>query len=145
MKLWFAHFSLALVAQSPDVGPSVSSFLSFNESFDFKLDDGCHYSAHIQGTLTPIYTGSGTGQKVEPDMTISADLACPSMSTLHTEERVSNTGPVTRDQVETMITRQATMISENGEQRCTYVPTIHFMGEGIVGVGVYATCTRPRS
>lgn len=144
MKRWLTHFSLAFVTSASDVGPSVSSFLHFDESFEFRLDDGCHYSAQVQGTLTPILTGPDAGHKVEPNLTISATLACPRTRAEHARERLSNTGPMTREQVEASISRQATLTSENDEQRCTYVPTIHFVGEGIVGVGVYATCTKPR-
>jgi hypothetical protein len=140
-----AHFSLAVFVQPLSSGPSISSFLSFDESFNFTLDDGCHYDAHISGTLNPVLYGRDAGDKLEPDLDISANLLCPQRPNQHIEERLSNTGPMTRERIEALISRQATMTSEAAGRRCTYVPTIRFMGDGIVGIGVDATCTRPRS
>jgi hypothetical protein len=144
VNLFVAHFSLAVLAQPLPWNPSVSSFLSFDESFNFTLDDGCHYDAHISGILKPVLYGRDAGNKVEPDFDISANLFCPQMPKQHIDERLSNTGPLTRERVEDLISRQATMTSEAPQRRCTYVPRIRFMGEGIVGIGVDATCTRPR-
>lgn len=145
MNRFIAHFSLAVLAQPLPWNPTVSSFLSFDESFDFTLDDGCHYDAHISGTLTPVLFGRDAGKKVTPNLDISANLSCPQMSTLHVDEHVSNTEPLTREQVEALISRSATMTSETTERKCNYVPTIRFIGEGVVGIGVEATCTKPRS
>jgi len=139
-----AHFSLAVLVQPLASSPTVSSFLMYDEAFDFTLDDGCHYSAHIAGTLTPVLSGRDAGIKVEPNFDISASLACPRLANQHIDDRLSNTGPMTRERVEALISQSATMTSETTERRCVYVPTVRFIGEGIVGVGVHAPCTQPR-
>jgi hypothetical protein len=143
---WFvAHLSLAVLAQPILWNPSVSSFQSYDDTFEFSLDDGCHYDAHIAGTLTPVFSYLENGREVEPNFDISAHLVCPHMAPLHVAERIEHTGPLTRERVETLISHHAAITWEYAERRCIHVPTIRFQGENLTCTGVNTSCTRSES
>jgi hypothetical protein len=120
--------------------PSVSSVQSFDELFTYPTEDGCSYSASIRGTIKPVVAGMGAGEKVEPDLAATAILSCPSSPTLKVHERIAGTGPITRGQLETLIERRASILRDDSGRRCSYVPDIKLLGEGLVGTGVTYLC-----
>jgi hypothetical protein len=86
----------------------------------------------------------GAGEKVEPDLALTAILACPGIATLKVNERIAGTGQVTRAQLENLLERRATILREDSGRRCSYVPKIELPGEGLVATGVTFLCELPR-
>lgn len=144
MNRFVVRSSLALFAPliTPDF--SISSYLLYDTRLEFS-SAGCHYDAHITGTLTPVYSRVDQGQDVEPNFDISANLSCPRMAPVHIEKHLEHTGPVTRERVETLLSHQATITREDTEKRCLHIPTFRFHGESLVGVSIEMVCTRPPS
>ncbi len=130
--------------EAPPDGPKVSSVWAFDELFTFPLDNGCSYSASIRGTIRPIVTGRDAGHKVEPDLAVTAILSCQGATTVKVAERVSGTGPVTQAQVENLLERRASILTEESGKKCSYVPEIDLVGEGLVGAGVTYLCPQPK-
>jgi hypothetical protein len=124
-------------------GPSLSSVQSFDELFTFPLEDGCSYSASIRGTIKPVVAGMGAGEKVEPDLAVTAILACQGMATIKVNERIVGTGPLTRAQLENVLERRASILREDAGRRCSYVPEIQLTGEGLVATRVTFLCPLP--
>jgi hypothetical protein len=140
-----AYFGFAALAQPIPSNFSVSSFQSYDGTFEFSLDDGCHYDAHIAGTLTPVFSHFDSGREVEPNFDITAHLVCPRMAPLHVNERLEHTGPLTRERVEALISHHATINRDDAERRCTHVPMIRLQGESLVCIGIDTLCTRSGS
>jgi len=137
----------AIEAPSNDAasnGPTVSSVGVYDELFSFALDNGCTYGASIRGTIRPIVSGADAGKKLEPDLAVTAVLACPGSSPIKVSERVASTGPLTRVELERMLARKASILSEEGGRKCSYVPEIELPGEGLVAAGVTYLCPLPR-
>ncbi|MDC3979827.1 hypothetical protein [Polyangium jinanense] len=128
----------------PPGGPSVSSDWSYDELFTFALDNGCWYSASIRGTVRPIVAGRDAGQKVEPNLAVTAVLSCQGAPTVKVAERVDSTGPITRAQVENLLERRASILTDEAGKKCSYVPEIDLVGEGLVGAGVTYLCPLSR-
>ena len=131
-------------APLPPDAPSVSSVGAYDELFTFSLDNGCWYTASIRGTVKPVVTGRDAGQKVEPDLAVTAALSCQGATTVKVSERVSGTGPVTRAQVENLLERRASILTDEAGKHCSYVPEIDLVGEGLVGAGVAYLCPQPK-
>ena len=131
-------------APPPSDNPSVSSVWAYDELFTFPLDNGCWYSASIRGTVKPIVVGRDAGQKVEPDLAVTAVLSCQGAPTVKVSERVAGTGPITRAQVENLLERRASILTDEAGKKCSYVPEIDLVGEGLVGAGVTYLCPLPR-
>jgi len=117
----------------------VSSVMSYDEQFTFTVEDGCHYTASIRGTLRPVALGPEAYRKVEPDLAVTAVLECPSADAQKVAEKVAGTGPITRSDLENLLERRASILGETG-RRCSYVPDIAFVGEGLAGKGVSHLC-----
>lgn len=141
---------IGILARSSDFsdtsrpGPHVSSVLSFDESFSYSLDDGCTYGATIRGTVRPVLTGPSAGQKVEPDLSIAAALACPGADSLKIKERIAGTGPISWAEVESLIERRSTILRDVDRKRCAYVPDVDLSGDNLVALGVTYLCQIPR-
>ncbi len=117
----------------------VSSVMSYDEHFTFAVEDGCNYTASIRGTLRPVALGPEAYRKVEPDLALTAVLECPSADPQKVAEKVAGTGPITRTDLESLLERRASILSETGK-RCSYVPDIAFVGEGLAGKSVAHLC-----
>jgi hypothetical protein len=137
-------FSFAVLAQPLPWSPSISSFQSYDGIFEFSLDDGCHYDAHITGTLTPVFPYQENGRDVEPDFNISVQLDCPRMAPLRVKERIQHTGPLSRERVEALISNHATISREDADRKCSHVPAIRIQGDGLVCTGVTTLFVRDR-
>lgn len=134
-----------MLAQPFSMGDRISSFLSYDCIVDFAVADGCHYEAHIVGTLSPVYSRPERGEEVEPHLNISATLVCPSKPPAHIEQSLEHTGPISRERVEALIGQYGAITQERENRRCVHVPTFRFRGESIVGVGIESYCSRPNS
>jgi hypothetical protein len=122
----------------------VSSGMAYDEQFTFPIEDGCNYTASIRGTIRPIAVGPEAWRKLEPDLAVTAVLKCPSAETLKVSEKVSGTGPMTRAEVESLLVRHASILREASGRRCSYVPDVSFVGEGLAGTGVTYLCARDK-
>lgn len=142
MNQFIPLFSFAVLAQPSSWSPTISSFQSYDRIFEFSLDDGCQYDAHISGTLTPVFPYIESGQDVEPNFDISAQLVCPRMAPLRVEERLEHTGPLSRERVEALISHHATITREDEQSKCSHVPAIRLQGDSLVCTGVTTSCTR---
>ncbi|MDI1431824.1 hypothetical protein [Polyangium sorediatum] len=130
-------------APQPPNGPSVSSVWAYDELFTFPLENGCWYSASIRGTVRPIVAGRDAGQKVEPDLAVTALLSCQGAATVKVSEHVTGTGPITQAQVEHLLEWRASILTDEAGRKCSYVPEIDLVGDGLVGAGVSYLCPRP--
>ena len=140
-----AEPSLPPVGRQPDEPKNqqskrVSSVMSYDEQFTFPIEDGCNYTASIRGTIRPVAVGPEAWRKLEPDLAVTAVLKCPSAETLKVAEKVSGTGPMTRAEVESLLVRRASIMREGAGRRCSYVPDVSFVGEGLAGTGVTYLC-----
>lgn len=142
MNRFVALVGFAVLGQPSEWNPSVSSFQRYDCNFEVSLDDGCHYDAHITGTLTPVFPYDENGRDVEPDFDISAFLVCPRTAPLQIKGRIEHTGPMSRERVEALISLHATITREDEQRRCSHVPAIHIQGESLVCTGVTTLCTR---
>jgi hypothetical protein len=113
--------------------------MAYDEQFTFAVEDGCNYTASIRGTVRPVALGPEAYRKVEPDLAVTAVLACPSAEPVKVAQKVAGTGPVTRTDLESLLERHASLLSETG-RRCSYVPDVAFVGEGLAGKGVTHLC-----
>ncbi|MDI1447915.1 hypothetical protein [Polyangium sp. 6x1] len=134
----------AAEAPRPPDGPTVSSVGAYDELFTFALENGCSYSASIRGTVRPIVVGRDAGQKVEPDLAVTAVLSCQGAAAVKVSDRVAGTGPITRAQVESLLERCASIVTDEAGRKCSYVPEIDLVGEGLVGAGVAYLCPQSR-
>ncbi|MDI1476851.1 hypothetical protein [Polyangium sp. y55x31] len=94
--------------------------------------------------MRPIVAGRDAGQKVEPDLAVTAVLTCQGATTVKVSERVAGTGPITRAQVENLLERRASILTDEAGKKCSYVPEIDLVGEGLVGAGVTYLCPLQR-
>lgn len=134
--------SLALFVQPAVADFTISSFSYYDVAFENHVDGDCHYDARITGSLTPVYSRADWSREVEAHFDISAHLSCPHMAPLHTEQRIGQTGPITREYVEALLSRHATMTRIDVMHRCLYVPTVQFRGESLVRTSLETRCTR---
>jgi hypothetical protein len=86
-------------------GGRATSVMAYDEHFSFAVEDGCNYTASIRGTVRPVALGPEAYRKVEPDLAVTAVLACPSAEAVKVAEKVAGTGPITRTDLESLIAR----------------------------------------
>ncbi len=134
--------SLTLFVQPAFADFTISSFSYYDVAFNDQLDGDCHYDARITGTLTPVYSRADWSRDVEAHFDISAHLYCPHMTPSHRKEHIAQTGPITREHVEALLSRHATMTRIDVTHRCLYVPTVQFRGESLVRTSLETRCTR---
>jgi hypothetical protein len=125
--------------RSPEKGRA-SSLMAFNEVYTFDAKDGCDYTARLKGTLRPVVSGPDAGQRVEPELDISATLQCPRSDPQSVSTRIAGTGPITRGDLEDLLEGRATIVSKASGRRCTYVPDISLVGDSLVGKGLTQLC-----
>jgi hypothetical protein len=125
----------------PVTSGQVSSGMHFDELFTFQVPSGCTYSASIRGVVRPVVAGAGAGRDYEPDLDITAVLTCPNVEPVKVKEKVAQTGPLSRAQLETLLARRASILAEEDHgRRCSYVPEITLTGDALVGRGVTYLC-----
>lgn len=137
-----ASLLLFLIFSPAAAADTISSFLFYDVAIDMHLDDGCHYDAHITGTLTPVYSRAGWDQPMEAFFDISASLFCPHTAPVRAQEHVAHAGPMTRERAEAVLAQYATLTRVEPERTCRYVPTFQFRGDNLICVGIEMQCTR---
>jgi hypothetical protein len=137
-----ASLLLFLSFAPPSAADTISSFLFYDVVIDKHLDDGCHYDAHITGTLTPVYSRADWDQPMEAFFDISASLFCPHLAPVRTKEHIAHAGPMTRERAEAVLAQYATLTRVESERTCRYIPTFQFRGDNLICVGIEARCIR---
>ncbi len=107
----------------------------------FLQPNGCHYSADVSGTVTPVEAkGKGGVQQVDPNIRVDARVACPNGVITKTTDNVMRTGPLTVDAFERALERRGSVLSKDSGRQCVYRPDFEVIGEQLTGVRVNYLC-----
>jgi hypothetical protein len=113
-----------------------------DEEFSRRLPDGCRYSANISGTIRE--WGPPEANQVEPNLRVSAAIACPRASALRTTQVPVERRVMTREMLEHWISRAASVSPEGVGMPCAYKPDIHMGALGELRISsISFQCARP--
>ncbi|UQA56852.1 hypothetical protein [Polyangium aurulentum] len=107
----------------------------------FIQPNGCHYTADVSGTVTPVEAkGEGGVQHVTPDIRVDATVACPNGVVMKTSDTVVRTGPLTAEAFERALERRGSVLSKDAGRQCIYRPDFEIIGDALTGVRVSYMC-----
>lgn len=132
----------APVATTTVVGPQHEAEpIALDESVAVPLENGCQYTTSVRGLVTPLGREKETDEEIiDPDLTVSAAVACPGGITLRQSENVLRPGPISQDALEDAIETRASVASNVSGRQCLYVPDMDLRGNDIEVESVAFVC-----
>jgi hypothetical protein len=116
-----------------------------DKSFSIQTSDGCRYNASVRGKVTPAKAGGGASDLVVPNLIVNADLQCRDGASLRVTERVKDTGPMTREDLEKVIEDKGTVTSPVAlpGKACVYSPNFNLGGRRLTLASISSACPLP--
>jgi hypothetical protein len=111
-----------------------------NEAFTFPLAGGCEYSSTVRGTVRAARGQAGDEPKYVPSLVVNAWISCQNNTEMRVVDTSLREGAMTRGELEQAIELRASLLADNGTQRCAYVPDFALGENKLSGVGVFYLC-----
>ncbi|AUX21882.1 hypothetical protein SOCEGT47_023780 [Sorangium cellulosum] len=87
--------------------------------------------------------GAGDQEKVKPNLTLTASVSCPDKADIRVKDTLKTDTPITRSELEDMISRRTSITTEKDGRFCMYVPQFEVGREKLSGRGVAQLCRVP--
>ncbi|WP_159396927.1 hypothetical protein [Sorangium cellulosum] len=84
--------------------------------------------------------GGGDQARVKPDLTVSASISCPNAADLKVTDTLKTDMPITRSELEDMLSRRASIATQRGGRFCMIVPDFELTPERLTSRGVTQLC-----
>ncbi|WP_437993540.1 hypothetical protein [Sorangium sp. So ce145] len=82
-------------------------------------------------------------EKVKPNLTVAASVSCPNAVDLKISDTLKTDKPISRSELEEMISRRTSIATEKGGRFCMYVPQFELTREKLSGKGIAQLCRVP--
>lgn len=84
--------------------------------------------------------GPGASEKLSPNLNVSASISCPNTAEIRISETLKPDKPVSRAELEDMISRRASIATKKNGRFCMYVPEFELTREKLNSRGVTQLC-----
>ncbi|WP_437680774.1 hypothetical protein [Sorangium sp. So ce131] len=85
-------------------------------------------------------SGDGDRDRVKPNLTVSASISCPNTADLQVTDTLKTDTPITRSELEDMLSRRASIATQRGGRFCMIVPDFELTSERLTSRGVTQLC-----
>ena len=114
--------------QQPPQASEQSRVLSINDRFEQPLPDRCEYTSTVRGTVRPVPMTSNMQNMqsdvalFEPNLTVNAEVTCPSVQSEHISSHSLNGQQLTRKELEAAVNERASVVTVDHNRVCTIEP-----------------------
>ena len=115
--------AFAVAANTPNNEDAyIQQPVRFDQTFRRTVGD-CKYDLNINGTITPLANQKNAKAPiVHPNVSVSAQAACPTDEAVKVTDDVLGDGPLTWGQLEDSIANRARVVAVDKQHECTYAP-----------------------
>ncbi|MGK4005870.1 hypothetical protein WMF31_24805 [Sorangium sp. So ce1036] len=99
--------------------------------------------AQAGGAQAGSQPGAGDQEKVKPNLTLTASVSCPGKADIRVKDTLKTDTPVSRSELEDMISRRTSITTEKDGRFCMYVPQFEVGREKLSARGVAQLCRVP--
>jgi hypothetical protein len=115
--------AFAVAANTPNEDDYIRQPVRFDQTFRRTVAGDCKYDLAVNGTITPLPDQpKGSIPMVHPNVSVSAQAACPNEEAVEVTDDVLGDGPLTWRQLEDSIAARARVVTSDKRHECTYAP-----------------------